>query len=235
MHIYEWCIQRHCEWHGSHHKIWCAWWLAVAFYTGGKFCTSHAHGGFSTPMNGCIFVSINKRGTCENKSKKVPSISLCKHLRLQACLHTGTCANVLASSALPAVAKCMLDRHRHCISCDCMSCPVSTTLNIPQLTVNYLFQSLLLHFGMPEVWLTERHVAIKSCVLVGTSARDENWGMLGKLFCNPPSFYSAAATFLGASFMRPGDESVSSIGISNFFKKVWQPEAQMLVAHLTTC
>ncbi|KAF5828860.1 hypothetical protein DUNSADRAFT_16962 [Dunaliella salina] len=30
----------------------------------------------------------------------------------------------------------------------------------------------------------------------------------------------SAATFLGASFMRPGDDSVSSIGISNFFKKV---------------
>jgi len=30
----------------------------------------------------------------------------------------------------------------------------------------------------------------------------------------------SAATFLGASFMRPGDENVSSIGISNFFKKV---------------
>mmetsp|Transcript_28620 Transcript_28620/g.77209 ORF Transcript_28620/g.77209 Transcript_28620/m.77209 type:complete len:543 (+) Transcript_28620:48-1676(+) len=39
----------------------------------------------------------------------------------------------------------------------------------------------------------------------------------------------SAATFLGASFMRPGDDSVSSIGISNFFKKVGaqqgEPEA----------
>lgn len=30
----------------------------------------------------------------------------------------------------------------------------------------------------------------------------------------------ASATFHGTSFMRPGDDSVSSIGIANFFKKV---------------
>ncbi|KAL6746776.1 hypothetical protein V8C86DRAFT_1452386 [Haematococcus lacustris] len=33
----------------------------------------------------------------------------------------------------------------------------------------------------------------------------------------------ASATFAGASFMKPGDEAVSSIGISNFFKKIANP------------
>jgi hypothetical protein len=37
----------------------------------------------------------------------------------------------------------------------------------------------------------------------------------------------AAATFTGGSFMRPGEESVSSIAVSNFFKKVGPDQSEM--------
>ncbi|GAX82115.1 hypothetical protein CEUSTIGMA_g9543.t1 [Chlamydomonas eustigma] len=37
----------------------------------------------------------------------------------------------------------------------------------------------------------------------------------------------AAATFTGGSFMRPGEESVSSIAVSNFFKKVGPDQSDM--------